>query len=305
MNLKNLSDDLLIQKISELVSREREILTDILHHLREIERRRLFSALGFSSLFDYCVKKLGYSEDQAYRRINAMRLLRDMPEVEAKISSGAISLSNLSLAQSLFKQERKTAELTKDRKLEILSQLENKSARDAKKFVLQYSSQPIRMDERTKQISPNYVEYTFVADSNLDSKIKKLKGLVAHALPNASTADLINRLCDLGLEKWDPSRQKTRTRRSGQSITNDGPENSPWTSKNRRVKISLRRDVWKKDGGRCSNCESEFALEVDHIQPVAKGGQSTSENLRLLCRTCNQRSAIEQLGEKTMERYLS
>ena len=43
MNLKNLSDDSLISNTKNLVHKEREIITEILHHLREIERRRLFS----------------------------------------------------------------------------------------------------------------------------------------------------------------------------------------------------------------------------------------------------------------------
>lgn len=59
-----------IDTTDQLVQQERELLIEILRHLREIERRRLFSALGFKSLFDYAVKRLKYSEDQAGRRIS-------------------------------------------------------------------------------------------------------------------------------------------------------------------------------------------------------------------------------------------
>ena len=61
MKLNHLSDEVLLSRIGELARRERELLTQALHHLREIERRRLFASLGFSSMFDYAVTKLGYS----------------------------------------------------------------------------------------------------------------------------------------------------------------------------------------------------------------------------------------------------
>ena len=44
MNLNNLSDENLLQNTQRLVAQEREVLIEVLHHLKEIERRRLFSA---------------------------------------------------------------------------------------------------------------------------------------------------------------------------------------------------------------------------------------------------------------------
>lgn len=57
LNLVNLSDRDLIESIEETVGREREILIRVLEHLREIDRRRLYSSLGYSSLWDYAVKR--------------------------------------------------------------------------------------------------------------------------------------------------------------------------------------------------------------------------------------------------------
>lgn len=84
MNLKSLSDSDLLAKTDQLVQQERELLSKVLFHLREIERRRLFSDLGFKSLFDYAVRRLACSEDHAYRRINAMQLIKELPSVEEK-----------------------------------------------------------------------------------------------------------------------------------------------------------------------------------------------------------------------------
>lgn len=54
----------------------------------------------------------------------------------------------------------------------------------------------------------------------------------------------------------------------------------------------VRREVWRRDGGRCVDCGSRERLEYDHIIPLSKGGANTqSENLELRCETCNRRKA--------------
>ena len=49
-------------------------------------------------------------------------------------------------------------------------------------------------------------------------------------------------------------------------------------------------------------CEARKRLECDHIVPVAKGGRTTLENLRLVCRSHNQHLAERELGADFMER---
>jgi len=54
---------------------------------------------------------------------------------------------------------------------------------------------------------------------------------------------------------------------------------------------SLRYDILKRDNFRCQICGSTaqdgVKLHVDHIIPVAKGGQTIPSNLRTLCDRCN------------------
>ncbi len=49
----------------------------------------------------------------------------------------------------------------------------------------------------------------------------------------------------------------------------------------------LRREVFRRDGGRCNACGADELLQFDHIIPLALGGASTPENLQLLCAPCN------------------
>ena len=102
--------------------KKKRIGIEVLHHLREIDARKLFASLGFSSLFLYCTQELKYSEGGAYRRIAAMRLLRDVPEYEEKLQSGAVSVATLSQVQSFLVQEKdnKTKPIQKKRSLSFL-----------------------------------------------------------------------------------------------------------------------------------------------------------------------------------------
>jgi hypothetical protein len=122
MSLQKLSDETLLSEIKTRVAREREMTLSILNHLREISRRRLFAQLGYSTLFAYATQELGYDAASAMRRIDAMRLLQEMPEVEEKIQQGHLSLSTAARAQSFFKKETVAPETKK----EILTTLENK-----------------------------------------------------------------------------------------------------------------------------------------------------------------------------------
>jgi 5-methylcytosine-specific restriction endonuclease McrA len=81
------------------------------------------------------------------------------------------------------------------------------------------------------------------------------------------------------------------------------------SSKTRHIPAAIKREVSKRDGHRCTfmsqdgrRCGSRDALEFDHVLPVALGGMSTLENLRLLCRAHNQYEADRAFGAGFMHR---
>lgn len=274
MNLKTLSDDALHERNILGAREEREVLARMLHQLRETERRRLFSKYKCSSLFDYAVRHLKYSNDQAQRRIQAMRLLKDLPEIEEKISSGSLNLTNLALAQKLFVKQKKSGQaMLSEKKAEVLSQLENQTTRNAEKIV--FSIDP-EMKPKKKELSFDTIE-----DDELREKLLQVKGLFAHIDPNLSLTGLLHKLSD-------------------QAINKKNSVGAPKVNS----KAELHRQVWRRDQGRCTNCGSTHAVQKEHRIPKAVGGKDTLENLCLLCRSCNQRRAIEYYGLSKMEKYL-
>ena len=109
---KALSNRELLSRTKSLVQKEREAHIQVLRHLREIEARKLYFSQGFSSLFDYAVRELGYSEGAAFRRIKAMRLCRDLPEAEERLQSGKLSLSSASQLQNFFERQKKAGSIS-------------------------------------------------------------------------------------------------------------------------------------------------------------------------------------------------
>ena len=61
----------------------------------------------------------------------------------------------------------------------------------------------------------------------------------------------------------------------------------------RHVPASVRREVWRRDGGRCAfvgargRCTERGFLEFHHVVPFAAGGAPDAGNIELRCRTHN------------------
>lgn len=59
------------------------------------------------------------------------------------------------------------------------------------------------------------------------------------------------------------------------------------------VPQQVRREVWRRDQGRCVVCGSQERLEFDHIIPVSRGGSNTVRNIELRCEYHNRSKGAE------------
>ena len=55
----------------------------------------------------------------------------------------------------------------------------------------------------------------------------------------------------------------------------------------RHIPAEVKREVWRRDMGKCVQCGSNEKLEYDHIIPHSRGGSNTARNIQLLCENCN------------------
>jgi hypothetical protein len=296
MNLKSVSNSDLLTNTKLLVSNEKKIGIEVLRHLREIDSRKAFAEIGYSSLFDYCIRELQYAEGSAWRRIQAMRLLREIPEYEEKLKDGLVNVATLSKVHTFFSQEKKQEgkKYSKDEKMEVLKKIEGKSSRQTDQ-VLAAESPKLAKPETKRPINETQTEIRFTADKELLEKLEKLSNLLGHKLGSKKYAELFEELSNIALKKLSPP---------------PGAVEGKKVSETRYIPVKVRRVVWHRDNGKCTHvdlqgkrCESKHALQYEHIIPFAKGGKTSAENLKLLCPAHNQLSAIHAYGLKKMQKY--
>ncbi len=66
-----------------------------------------------------------------------------------------------------------------------------------------------------------------------------------------------------------------------------------------------RLKVYEKDDYKCKYCDKQltrFTATLDHIKPVAEGGDNGLENLVTACLDCNSRKNSKPLGDFLAER---
>ena len=105
--VSGLADDALLAQTRQLARIEQQLNVTVIDHLREIEARRLYLRRGFSSLFDYAVRELGYTDSAASRRINAMRLCKEFEEVREGLQDGSITLTTAAQLQNAFDRQKR------------------------------------------------------------------------------------------------------------------------------------------------------------------------------------------------------
>ncbi|MFH1017158.1 MAG: hypothetical protein V1798_03125, partial [Pseudomonadota bacterium] len=119
-NLEALTDCELHRKTVDLAKKEQQTTLELLHHLHEVERRKLFAQKGYGSLWEYVVSALSYSESQASERIAAMRLMFRVQEAKEALENGKLGLTQAAMAERHLRAEEKeshqsvSAQVTKD-----------------------------------------------------------------------------------------------------------------------------------------------------------------------------------------------
>ena len=65
-----------------------------------------------------------------------------------------------------------------------------------------------------------------------------------------------------------------------------------------------RSKVYERESYKCQYCDKQltrFTATLDHVQPIAKGGDNSFDNLVTACRECNSRKNMRLLGDYLAE----
>jgi hypothetical protein len=298
-------------KCVELSRTERSMTAELVACLSEVERQEVHLEFGYGNIFEYLVRGLGYSEGAAGRRLGAMRVARQHPEVYSYLRGGGLSLSTVCRLDGYLTRANASGVLSRAsglsrRKLdELLADLESQPVPVTRSEhpvepELFASSQPIKIAARSRkrdQIrvpSPGRVSFSFEGSEALRDKLERAEALLAVRLRSRRLEDLVELMADIVLSKLDPSLKPSR-------------RSPPPVRPSRRIPWAVRREVWARDGGRCAysaedgtRCAQTRALQYDHVTPWALGGRSDeAANIRLLCRAHNLREGRKAFPEAT------
>ena len=242
-SLSGLPDQVLLAHTRSLVLHEQALQLAVLDHLREIHARHLHLRLGFSSLFDYAVRELGYSEGAAWRRIKAMRLCSETPGTRERLQDGSLTLSAAAQLQNTFDLHQRTATAAADpgsapaapellprgtgtapagasgtaaarpvlaldaaQRQELVEQASGKSTREVKQLLAGVAPELAPPADRMRALGDGRWELKAVIDAACQRGIEQLRALLSHVDPHLTLGQLVERLVQDGLQRYDPGR---------------------------------------------------------------------------------------------------
>ncbi len=288
--LSGLPDQVLLAHTRSLVLHEQALQLAVLDHLREIHARHLHLRLGFSSLFDYAVRELGYSEGAAWRRIKAMRLCSETAGSRERLQDGSLSLSAAAQLQNTFDLLQRTATAAPDlgsapaapellpgatgpapeagasgtgaaaparpvpaldaaQRQELVAQASGKSTREVKQLLAGVAPELARPADRMRALGEGRWELKVAIDAACQCGIEQLRALLSHVDPHLTLGQLVERLVQDGLQRYDPGRPP-RGRRGGRREASAGqaPETKPQEAPAGGATSPAKRGTQKKPG---------------------------------------------------------
>jgi len=263
----------------------------LLELIGQIDERKVFLQLGYPSLYLYCLNALGLSESQSYAMIGVSRKCREVPELKEAIQTGKLTVSKAKrILPALKTAEEKLAAS------EWIEKAASMPQRQVEKEVAQRNPETV-VRERIRPLTESQAELRCAISFELKEKIERARQVLSQQKgKNVSLADLIEAMTETFLDKKDPiekaKRAKERELKKAEpsDLAKAAAPNSPPRQVARAIPASVKHAVQLRDLGMCrhllpdkSRCESQQFLHFHHLVHFENGGESTLENLVLLC----------------------
>ena len=330
------SEEVLLRDACRHAAQEHEGRNRLVADIAEIDARKAYRPAGYDSMLSYCVHELRLTEKAALHRIHVGRVAWRFSSVLRALDDGRLHVSSVAMLATYLTQEN-AEELVEAASHKTRVELEQLIA---ERFPRQDLFRPSTTaseervlgfevpSESTQELAPQAPcasepmsqrppggvqscprtpdvvhEERFLLKVGLKrathEKLRRAQELLGHEVPSGDAAEILDRALDELLRKLE-QRKFASTAHPRRSRT--------WASgEGHRVPAEVKRAVWGRDGGQCTfvgtngqRCPARKMLEFDHIEPIARGGSSSTSNVRLLCRAHNQYVAEQALGEAFM-----
>jgi hypothetical protein len=324
--LSSITDWDLRQRVYGMRQAERRFVVELLHHLAEVERRKLYFEMGHDSLFKLLLDGLGYSKGGAYRRMIGARLVSRFPVAEAYLRDGRLTLTQLCALDPILTEANVARELedavgkSEDWLRAMVAGRQGKPVERSSVRMIQVAP-PLALEVGERDAAPMPTSedavlapvdrvapvvdelhmVRVVVGKDFMADLEAVRDALSHKFPDRDLAEVLHECLKVTLEV-------VRKRREGAG----GEATRPSKEGTRHVPTALRRQVFERDGRRCAyvhgdgtRCSSTYQIELHHLEPFATGGPATLGNLELRCHPHNQFHARQELGERYIAKAIA
>ena len=221
------SSQISIAQLRQLVQTERKITAEIIELIREIDQKRYYLDYGHTSMFSFLVKEMGYTPSAVMRRIDAARLMREIPELQNDLKSGAINLSQVSMLAQAVRQKQKEIkgsqkknafkeigvsqrQVSTETKSVLLEKVKSQDLIATQKIIAQGLDLKVQAYEKKSYQKDESVRWEVIFTKEQLQDLERVKELISHQYPNPTMSEVFSFLAKQFLNRKDPIRQKSK-----------------------------------------------------------------------------------------------
>jgi 5-methylcytosine-specific restriction endonuclease McrA len=133
--------------------------------------------------------------------------------------------------------------------------------------------------------------------------LARVKALLSHTIPDGSLEQVLHACIRRTIAQCESRRRGADRPR---------PRKTKRPPAGRGIPTAVRREVWRRDAGTCAfvatdgkRCGSNHQIEFHHIEPFARGGPPTVDNIEIRCKAHNRYAAEADFGREFMRSVMS
>ena len=190
--LNTLSNEELEASLNGLLGVGARVEARIVAHLAEVEARRLHLLAGFSSLYDYCRKRLGLSDYEAFVRITVARVARKFPVIFGMLERRELHLTAICEVRDFLCDENHA---------ELLAEVSGKTKLQIRELLARWFPQADVRTSLTKlpaiePLSPGRYRLLLTLSAEQKAKLELARDLMSHANRTGDLAVVVERALD-------------------------------------------------------------------------------------------------------------